>query len=64
MTKKLPYWLVMIGAFNWGLVGLGYFFDKNWNVVEWLLGTWPTFENIVYVLMGLAAIKLLWKMSK
>jgi uncharacterized membrane protein YuzA (DUF378 family) len=64
MTKKLPHWLVMIGALNWGLMGLGYFFDKDWNVVAWLFGSWPSVENIVYLLIGLSAVKVLWKMSK
>ncbi len=46
--------LVIIGALNWGLVGLGSFFGGNWNIVEWIIGSWPTVENVVYVLVGLA----------
>lgn len=50
--------LVWIGGVNWGLVGLGGFFDGNWNVVEWLLGSWPVVEWIVYVLVGVSAVYL------
>ena len=64
MTKKctpssIAYWLVVIGAVNWGLVGVaGLLGDGNWNVVDLLLGSWPVVENIVYVLVGLSAIVL------
>jgi uncharacterized protein len=51
--------LVVIGALNWGLVGLGSFMGSDWNVVKLILGSWPTVENIVYVLVGLSAIALL-----
>jgi len=47
-------WLVIIGALNWGLVGL-----LNVNLVNWLLGSWPTVERIVYILVGLAGV---WKL--
>ncbi len=46
--------LLIIGALNWGAVGL-----LNVNFVNWLLGPWPTVERIVYVLVGLAG---LWKL--
>jgi uncharacterized membrane protein YuzA (DUF378 family) len=48
--------LVMIGALNWGLVGLGGFLGGNWNVVNLLLGSWLAIEWLVYVLVGLSAI--------
>lgn len=48
--------LVIIGALNWGLVGLGGFFDADWNVVHMLLGSWPTIEWIVYILVGVAGL--------
>lgn len=50
--------LVIVGALNWGLIGLGYLVGNgaNWNVVYMLLGTWPTVEAVVYILVGLAAI--------
>lgn len=43
--------LMVIGAINWGLVGL---FD--WNLVEAIFGSWPAVEMIIYVLVGLSGI--------
>ena len=48
--------LVVIGGINWGLVGLGMLLGKSWNVVYMILGSMPTVEAIVYVLVGVAAI--------
>jgi uncharacterized membrane protein YuzA (DUF378 family) len=42
--------LVIIGGLNWGLTALG------WNVVDMILGSWPTVEKIVYLLVGLSAL--------
>jgi uncharacterized membrane protein YuzA (DUF378 family) len=58
--KKLVAWLLVIGGLNWGLVGLAGLLggDNNWNVVNLLLGSWSALENLVYVVVGLAA---LWK---
>lgn len=47
--KKISKWLVVIGAANWGLVGL-----FNFNLVEWLLGGWPVLVRAVYILVGAA----------
>jgi len=48
--------LVVIGAINWGLIGVGGFVGSDWNVVHMLLGTWPKVEWIVYILVGIAGI--------
>lgn len=48
--------LLVIGGLNWGLVALGNWMGGNWNVVNLLLGSWPSAENLVYLLVGLAAI--------
>ncbi len=51
--------LVIIGGVNWGLVGVGMLMGKGmdgWNVVHMILGTWPTVEAIVYILVGVAAL--------
>ena len=55
--------LLIVGALNWGLVGLGSFMSSNWNVVNLLLGSWPSVEWIVYILVGLAGVMALinWK---
>ena len=51
--------LTLIGALNWGLMGLGYFATSNWNVVNLLLSPWPVVEAVVYVLVGLSAVWLI-----
>jgi len=48
--------LVLIGALNWGLMGLGYFLGFQGNVVAMLLGSMPMVENIVYLLVGVSAV--------
>ena len=48
--------LLIIGGLNWGLVGIGMLMSSNLNVVNLLLGSWPTVEAIVYILVGLSAI--------
>ena len=53
---KIGLWLTVIGAVNWGLVGVSSFFGQNWNVVALLLGKMPVVENIVYVLVGVAGV--------
>lgn len=53
--------LLVIGGINWGLVGLGGFNGANWNLVTMLLGSWPTVEWVVYVLVGLSAVFVAWK---
>ncbi len=62
--KKLPmiaWWLAIIGALNWLLVGLGSAMgNTNWNVVKLILGSWPGLENLVYILVGLSGLWLLW----
>lgn len=46
--------LVIIGAINWGLVGVFHF-----NLVEALLGSVPILVKIVYSLVGLSGLYLL-----
>lgn len=51
--------LTVVGALNWGLIGLGSFLGSNLNVVNMLVGTWPQLEAIVYVLIGLSGVYVL-----
>ena len=52
--------LAMVGALNWGLVGLSMFAGgAEWNVVHMILGQWMWLEALVYVLVGLSALWLL-----
>lgn len=54
--------LILVGALNWGLIGLGYFLKTDLNVVNMLLGTWPTIEFLLYLLVGVSAVAaLVWK---
>ena len=56
---------LIAGGINWGLVGLGYFFGTNLNIINLVLGSWPAVENIVYVVVGLCALWVGWiQMSK
>ena len=48
--------LVIIGAINWGLVGIGQFLDANWNLVNLVFGSLPTLEAVIYLLIGLAGL--------
>ena len=51
--------LVVIGALNWGLVGLGGFLSNpNLNVVHLIFSGLPQVEWIVYILVGLAGLML------
>lgn len=54
MLHMAAFLLTVVGALNWGLVGL-----FNFNLVTALLGSVPTVEKIVYVLVGLSAVYLL-----
>jgi hypothetical protein len=51
--------LVIIGALNWGIIGVGSFAGFDGNIVHLVLGAWPTLEEIAYVLVGLSAVWLL-----
>ena len=50
----ITFLLVVVGALNWGLVGL---FD--YNLVTTLLGAWPMVERTVYILVGVSAVYIL-----
>ena len=48
--------LMLIGGLNWGLVGVGMLMGSDLNVVHLVVGSVPTLEAVVYVLVGLAAV--------
>jgi len=48
--------LVVIGAVNWGLTGLGMLLGTNLNVVYLVFGTMPTLEAVVYLLVGVSGL--------
>ena len=49
--KVTSYILVLIGALNWGLVGL-----FNFNLVSFLLGDMTLLSRVIYSLVGISAI--------
>ncbi len=51
---KAAWVLVLVGALNWGIIGLA-----KINVVMMFLGTWPMVERLVYILVGLSALAML-----
>lgn len=46
----VAWWLMVIGAINWGLVALGF------NLVSMIFGSVPMVETIVYALVGLSGV--------
>lgn len=53
---KLCILLVVVGGLNWGLVGA---FD--YNLVDSLFGAGSALSRVVYVVVGLAALQVLYK---
>ncbi len=51
--------LVIVGAINWGLVGL-----FGFNLVSVLFGGVPVLESIIYVLVGLAGLYMIYLVSR
>ena len=45
--------LTVVGALNWGFVGL-----FSFNLVSAIFGSWPTVETVVYILVGVSAAYL------
>ncbi|MDE0243163.1 MAG: DUF378 domain-containing protein [Candidatus Kaiserbacteria bacterium] len=62
MIHKIAMILVLIGALNWGLVGVtGLFMDEYFNLVEYLASDLiglQVLENIIYVIVGVSAVIL------
>jgi len=50
-TKQLVGWVLVIGAINWGLVGL-----LDLNVVDTILGAGSLLTKAVYIAVGLAGV--------
>lgn len=51
LLHKIAWVLLVVGALNWGLVGVA-----NLNLVNLIFGGAPMLERIVYVFVGLAAV--------
>jgi len=55
---KVALVLANVGAINWGLDALGF------NVVDLLVGSWPTVAMVVYLLVGVCGLVGLYKVFK
>ena len=51
LLKKIALVLVIIGAINWGLIGL-----FNFNLVETTFGIDTILTKIIYILVGISGI--------
>ncbi|MBI2442358.1 MAG: DUF378 domain-containing protein [Candidatus Levybacteria bacterium] len=49
----LAFTLTIVGAVNWGLVGL-----MNFNLVNLLFAAMPGVERLIYILVGVSAVYL------
>jgi uncharacterized protein len=58
MLHVVAFVLAMVGAVNWGLIGL-----FNLNIVEWVLGT-SMLTQLVYILVGASAVYLFFTHSQ
>lgn len=54
IMSKVAWVLVVVGALNWGLVGVA-----DFNVVSALFGAGSTIEMIIYILIGISALAML-----
>lgn len=58
-VHKISTVLAVVGGINWGLVGLGQLIGgADWNIVHLVLGSMPTIESVIYVLVGISAVVL------
>ncbi|MBM3204399.1 DUF378 domain-containing protein [Candidatus Uhrbacteria bacterium] len=53
MVHWVAWILVIVGALNWGLVGVFQF-----NLVNWILHSVPVVERLVYILVGVSAVAM------
>ena len=51
IIDKIALVLVVIGAINWGLVGI-----FNFNLVDAIFGTMSILSRIIYILVGISGL--------
>jgi len=54
--SKIAFWLTIIGALNWGLVGA-----FNFNLVSLIFGDMSILARMIYILVGLSAVWLIYE---
>ena len=55
IIDRLALALVVLGALNWGLIGI-----FGFNLVSWIFGSVTVLSRLVYILVGLGGI---WSLS-
>ena len=55
VIDKIALVLIIIGAINWGLVGV-----LNFNLVTTIFGNGSLLTNIIYALVGVAGLFNIW----
>ncbi|MBU0646409.1 DUF378 domain-containing protein [Patescibacteria group bacterium] len=55
---KISFWLLIVGGLNWGLIGLFHF-----NLVAKIFGSVSWIEDLIYILVGVAAVVKIFKMK-
>lgn len=56
--KTLVAWVLVVGALNWGLVGV-----LNVNVVEAVLGSGSILTKVAYALIGVAGVYKVYRLT-
>ncbi|MGK0465828.1 DUF378 domain-containing protein [Clostridium sp.] len=54
IIDKLSFIFVLVGALNWGLLGL-----LNFNLVYFIFKSVPFLVNAIYILVGLSAVNII-----
>ncbi|MCJ7691510.1 MAG: DUF378 domain-containing protein [Clostridiaceae bacterium] len=54
IIDKLSFIFVLVGALNWGLLGL-----LNFNLVSFIFGSVPFLARAIYILVGLSAVNII-----
>jgi len=59
LLDKITFILVLIGAINWGLIGLG-----NFDIINFAFSSVPFVQRIFYILFGMAGLNIILLMFK
>jgi uncharacterized membrane protein YuzA (DUF378 family) len=53
LLDKITFILVLVGAINWGLVGIG-----NFDIIDFAFSSIPLVQRILYVIIGIAGLNI------
>lgn len=54
IIDKLSFIFILVGALNWGLLGL-----LNFNLVSFIFGAVPFLARAIYIVVGLSAVNII-----